>query len=287
VQTIGTGAQPAKLCSCTGIRGCSLCSNPDLRKAHGLHPLRAGLGVSTRLLQFESLTDGSFVLHEEGHIISQDELQVPFEGFECIQEVVRGGVAAEASILQEIEAWPWQPSQSGRWKQDFGPRANFKKQLVKVPDNWHGFPKYAREILNHVRGRSAKLTDFEPVECLLLKYETERGANHALHIDDTWLWGERIVGVSLASSSVFTFYEPVGDVAVRVILPPRSAYIISGCVRFDWHHGIFIEDIEGTRVALTFRELTQELAATEVGQLAMLRAQGTVGPPSQEATSEQ
>lgn len=39
-------------------------------------------------------------------------------------------------ILVTLQSWPWQPSQSGRWKQDFGPKANFKKQQVKLPDTW-------------------------------------------------------------------------------------------------------------------------------------------------------
>ena len=34
------------------------------------------------------------------------------------------------------------------------------------------------------------------------QYDSERGANHALHVDDTWLWGERIIGVCLGSESV-------------------------------------------------------------------------------------
>ena len=39
-------------------------------------------------------------------------------------------------ILETLQSWPWQPSQSGRWKQDFGPKANFKKQQVKLPEAW-------------------------------------------------------------------------------------------------------------------------------------------------------
>ena len=35
-----------------------------------------------------------------------------------------------------MQSWPWQPSQSGRWKQDVGPKANFKKQQVKLPEAW-------------------------------------------------------------------------------------------------------------------------------------------------------
>merc|ERR1712187_402837 len=112
-----------------------------------------------------------------------------------------------------------------------------------------------------------------------LRYESDRGANHALHVDDTWLWGERIIGISLRGEAVFTFYEPQSGTMVRVPLPRRSAYVLSGNVRYDWQHGIMAEDIEGERIALTFRELTPEVVVSELGQVALARATQTAEPP--------
>ncbi|CAK8988753.1 DNA N6-methyl adenine demethylase (N6-methyl adenine demethylase 1) [Durusdinium trenchii] len=178
----------------------------------------------------------------------------------------------ERQILQSLQSWPWQPSQSGRWKQDFGPKANFKKQQVKIPETWEGFPSCSHQLLELLRGKTETLRDFEAVECLSLWYDSDRGASHALHVDDLWLWGQRIVGVSLQSPSIFTFFDPVNSVCVRVPLPQRSAYLINGRVRVDWQHGILAEDIWGPRVAMTFRELTEPMAQTELGRQALERA---------------
>eukprot|EP00439_Symbiodinium_sp_Y106_P082592 s1139_g22.t1 len=209
---------------------------------------------------------------EDGERISGADLQVPFEGLELFHEVLPGGEDMEMEILAQLQAWPWQPSQSGRWKQDFGPKANFKKQQVKVPETWKGFPAWSHQLLSNLLCRSETLQSFEAVECLSLWYDADRGANHALHVDDLWLWGDRILGVSMQSASVFTFYDPVNQVVVRVPLPRRSAYLISGRVRVDWQHGLLAEDISGPRVAITFRELTEAVASSELGQLALERA---------------
>lgn len=110
------------------------------------------------------------------------------------------------------------------------------------------------------------------VRCLSLLYDSKRGANHALHVDDLWLWGPRILGVSLKSDAFFTFFEPSNEILVRVKLRRRSAYLINGLCRVHWQHGLLAEDILGPRVAITFRELTEEVAASDLGREALQRA---------------
>ena len=46
---------------------------------------------------------------------------------------------------------------------------------------------------------------FEPVEVNVLEYKEEKGSNIAPHMDDLWLWGERIFGLNLLSDTVMTF----------------------------------------------------------------------------------
>lgn len=65
---------------------------------------------------------------------------------------------------------------------------------------------------------------------------------------------------------------------VRVPLPRRSAYVMTGRARYDWQHGIFAEDIDESRVALTYRELTPELVATDLGREALAMAKLVVTP---------
>lgn len=247
-----------------------------------MHPLRPYAPVARASLGFDD--EGEAVLRfDDGRVERARSLPTPFEGFELLRDLVEDP-EEEAALLQEMEAWPWRPSQSGRWKQDFGPKANFKKRLVKVPEDWQGLPSYAHRLLRRLRARCGLLGDFDVAEFLSLLYDPDEGANHALHVDDVWLWGERIVGVSLRGAATFTFYDPVGQIEVRVPLPRRSAYVLSGAVRFKWQHGILDGDIESPRVALTFRELTPEIAATEQGQVALARAQGLATAPATAAS---
>ncbi len=49
------------------------------------------------------------------------------------------------------------------------------------------------------------VSGFEPVEVNVLEYDEERGSNIAPHMDDMWLWGERIFGINLLADTVMTF----------------------------------------------------------------------------------
>lgn len=267
----------AKLCSCYGVRSCAFCRDPAVREAHAMYPIRPEVSTASGVLCLEA-EGGPTVRFSDGRVLHANELPVPFTGFELLHDAIIDS-EAETTLLSEIGAWPWQPSQSGRLKQDFGPRANFKRRQVKIPDDWHGLPRYAHGILKQLRIRCSTLDGFEVAECLALRYDSDRGANHALHTDDRWLWGDRIVGVSLRSSSAFTFYEPSSQLCLRVPLPQRSAYVLSGMVRSEWQHGILAEDIQDVRIVLTFRELTTELISTDVGQTILERARGIVEPP--------
>eukprot|EP00933_Yihiella_yeosuensis_P047271 TRINITY_DN43023_c0_g1_i1.p1 TRINITY_DN43023_c0_g1~~TRINITY_DN43023_c0_g1_i1.p1 ORF type:complete len:308 (-),score=66.86 TRINITY_DN43023_c0_g1_i1:15-917(-) len=270
-----------KSCTCFGIRSCQLCKDPALREAYNMQPVRDELPECSAVYTLVDASGGTCTLRsDDGRTVSGDELPVPFTGLYFLEEVLEDGEKGEEALLAELEAWPWQPSQSGRWKKDFGPRANFKKRAVKVPTDWKGFPPLIRQTLDKIVSSCDVLEGFHAAESLALKYDHDRGANHALHIDDLWLWGERIIGVSLQSESVFTFYDQNNQIAVRIPLPRRSAYIISGRARFDWQHGLLSEDIVGPRIAITYRELTQELEETETGKIVLARAQCIASAPS-------
>jgi hypothetical protein len=59
-----------------------------------------------------------------------------------------------------------------------------------------------------------------------LEYEPSRGAAIAPHIDDSWIWGGRIVTCSLLSCSIMEFIR--NNRQISVALPPRSVLIMSG-----------------------------------------------------------
>ncbi|GIY06898.1 alpha-ketoglutarate-dependent dioxygenase alkB homolog 4 [Caerostris darwini] len=108
----------------------------------------------------------------------------------------------EESLINSIDQIPWSPSQSGRKKQDFGPKVNFKKKKAKI-GNFKGLPKFSQTILERFQ-QCKELSDFYPVELCHLDYSPDRGSAIDPHIDDFWIWGGRLVTVNLASSTVLT-----------------------------------------------------------------------------------
>ncbi|VDK32536.1 unnamed protein product [Taenia asiatica] len=193
----------------------------------------------------------------------------------------------ETTLIKKIDESPWLPSQSGRNKQDFGVKVNFKKQRIAFK-YFTGLPDYSRFLVQRLHQRmrvdGAKFEDFYPVELCNLEYLPERGAAITPHVDDTWLWGERIVLLNLSSATSMTFTLPASGPGVseewerykvfaasqvpspQVNLPPsiavplprRSLLIMAGKARFTWLHAINREDILERRLSLTMRELSDE-----------------------------
>jgi len=148
----------------------------------------------------------------------------------------------------------WKMSQSGRSKQDFGPQANFKKQKVKlrelpgVPSCLVGLRDLASQAVEKLTG-----SRFQAVEMSALDYRPSTGSSLDSHIDDTWIWGPRVVGISLLSATLMSFERD--GVEILVPLPPRSLFLLSGPARSEWKHGIRAEAIQARRVSVTMREL--------------------------------
>ena len=114
-----------------------------------------------------------------------------------------------------------------------------------------------------------------------LEYDVEKGSSIDPHIDDCWIWGERIPTLSMLSDSVLTMNKYTGsrynledtktyqrivprtfesdkveDCILRIPMPRRSLLILYGDLRYDWEHSILRQDVDGRRVCLTYRELT-------------------------------
>ena len=164
----------------------------------------------------------------------------------------------EIQLKEAIYELPWKLSQSGRRKQDFGPQANFKKKKLKV-GNFTGLPSFSQKIVKRFRSHR-KLSNFNPVEVCHLEYSSERGSSIDPHIDDEWLWGERLVTLSLCSTSILTLSNEnlFGDIIIQVPMPQRSLLVLQGGARHVWKHSIKRSDVDGLRLAVTFRELSNE-----------------------------
>lgn len=141
---------------------------------------------------------------------------------------------------------------------------NFKKRKLKI-GSFSGLPSYSEQLINKMRREVEGLTDFRPVEMCNLDYSPERGAAIDPHLDDTWLWGERLVTLNLLSDTILTFSLPSSSgehasfsVHVEIHMPRRSLVMVAGTARHRWHHCIKRTHVTSRRVAMTLRELSEE-----------------------------
>lgn len=156
---------------------------------------------------------------------------------------------------------PWVPSQEGRSKQDYGPKVSFLKKKASV-GNFGGFPDFAVNLMNRMQVQHPKmLGDFVPVEFCILEYTPERGSYIRPHYDDKWIWGDRLITVNLLSATTLRltreFKTPPFEILIR--MPARSLIVIQGEARYDWHHSIRRYDIRSRRIAMTWREFSDEI----------------------------
>lgn len=115
----------------------------------------------------------------------------------------------ENELMVHIDEVPWDLSQSGRRKQNYGPKCNFKKRRVRT-ENFCGYPAFTKFIQDRFSSSVDVLQGFQTVEQCSLEYSIERGASIDPHIDDCWIWGERIPTVNLLTDSVLTLRRYVG-----------------------------------------------------------------------------
>lgn len=105
-----------------------------------------------------------------------------------------------------------------------------------------------------LRDRAADFAGLDPhdlVQVLLIRYDP--GAGIGWHRDRPVF--DRIVGISLGAETTLEFRQrtQTGFRRVKLPLPPRCAYRLSGEVRHEWEHGIATHD--ALRYSVTFRSL--------------------------------
>ncbi|XP_066293713.1 alpha-ketoglutarate-dependent dioxygenase alkB homolog 4-like isoform X2 [Branchiostoma lanceolatum] len=149
--------------------------------------------------------------HIEGSQCQTEEMDFP--GVLVVEDFITP--EEEADIVTVIEGAEWKMSQSGRKKQDFGPKVNFKKKKLKL-GCFTGLPNFSASLLDRMKSHDL-LKDFTPVEQCHLDYDPSRGSAIDPHFDDFWLWGERLVTVNLLADSVLTMScEEKGKVEVTI-----------------------------------------------------------------------
>jgi alkylated DNA repair protein alkB family protein 4 len=199
----------------------------------------------------------------------------------------------ELKLINGIDDMPWTLSQSGRRKQNLGPKCNFKRNKLNC-GNFNGFPQFSKFVQEKFCNIPI-LKTFHCVEQCSLEYDPSRGASIDPHIDDCWIWGERIVTVNMLSDSMLTMtyntkvdhynlqhvknyravlnekgHENVTEECyqikqheinkvypiIRIPMPNRSLLVLFNSARYDWEHRILREDVTTRRVCLAYREFT-------------------------------
>ncbi len=287
-----TEAPSQKMCACSGVRWCAACRAPDRRAHWGLRePVAEPDFLRDRAVAPGRRADGSRI-----HLFDVASQRVPgLEGFSglMVWPDFVSEVEAEA-LLADIDARPFQPAQSGKAKQHFGPRMNFRKRRMNA-SRFDGLPRYARALEARVRqrldpaaapaGLVEALNEFETTDAFVLRYEAAQASNLDPHVDDTWAYGELILALSLERDGWLTFLDadPQNGVerpfeCVRAHLPARSMALLYGRARYDWFHGIRALDVVGRRTSITLRTLGSSLRSTDEGRAVRARAEQQLAP---------
>nr|XP_018897317.1 PREDICTED: alpha-ketoglutarate-dependent dioxygenase alkB homolog 4 [Bemisia tabaci] len=263
----------SNFCGCKGVRTCFKCE--------------AEYGLNNACVASSDEVDNSFVYCADCDLCWQgwspdSVLSHPNHGeknFRIEGVYVKNNFISQAegeSLIQFLDSMPWDLSQSGRRKQNFGPKCNFKHRKMKL-GNFNGFPKGTEFIQKRFKEVDI-MKDYQTIEQCSLEYDPARGALIDPHIDDCWVWGERIVTVNLLSDSVLTLRKYHGDNSkynlfysnhepkvetlrdsyptVRIPMPKNSLLVLYGEARYEWEHLIFREDITSRRVCIAYREFT-------------------------------
>ncbi|VVC95368.1 unnamed protein product [Leptidea sinapis] len=191
-------------CGCKGCRTCLICENQygaaglklslDKNKSYVYCPLcaKAWSGWDTNLYKEHP--------NHEGHSIE-------FPGVFILLDFITQ--EEENDLMTCIDEVPWDTSQSGRRKQNYGPKTNFKKKKL-VLGKFDGFPQFSKYIQDRFNCVDL-LEGYEVIEQCSLEYDPNKGASIDPHIDDCWVWGERIVTVNCLSDTALTMTPYKGD----------------------------------------------------------------------------
>ncbi|XP_076065928.1 alpha-ketoglutarate-dependent dioxygenase alkB homolog 4 [Oratosquilla oratoria] len=150
---------------------------------------------------------------------NHEGVPIRFKGVRIVMDFI--SEAEEEVLLRQLDEVPWDLSQSGRRKQNYGPKCNFKKRRVKL-DGFDGYPAFSHFIQERFKTVPI-LKGFQTVEQCSLEYSLERGASIDPHIDDCWIWGERIPTLSMLSDSVLTLKRFQG---------PANKYNLSDTIQY-------------------------------------------------------
>ena len=211
-------------CCCTRIRSCKLCNKRPLYEP-------------TRIDTTNAVDVPGLILLPDFLTLSEEKSLVQFLDNEdtLFQPCISSACSKDESITNASKVRNWTPSQSGRRKQDFGPKINFLRRRAKLDTDFEPIPGIVGDALRRLSSctevvqpdnyefnfkHSGTATEtsgmpygtvkdvmhgFRAAEMVALEYSPVRGSHIDPHLDDTWAWGPRIVGFNLLSGTELIF----------------------------------------------------------------------------------
>ena len=165
-------------------------------------------------------------------------------------------VDEEEAAMAAIEAEPLHPMEmhgvsSKRLVEHYGFNYDYAGWTVEKG-------KQIPPFLTSLRETAASAAEVSPAsleEALITKYP--QGAGIGWHRDAP-MFGSPVIGISLASACEFRFRRKTGDVyeLFKIMLEPRSCYIMGGEARGVWQHSI--DQTPALRYSITFRTVKRK-----------------------------
>jgi len=163
-------------------------------------------------------------------------------GFTLIEDFLTD--AEEAELLRQIDASEWNTSLKRR-TQHYGYEYNYTtKDASKAAPP---IPEWCQFVIDRLN-----LSE-RPDQMIVNEYCSGQGI--AAHIDNTKIFGDTIVSVSLGATVTMDFSRK--QEKQPVVLPRKSAVILKDDARYQWFHGISTSAVKKgmRRVSLTFRKV--------------------------------
>ena len=154
----------------------------------------------------------------------------------------------ELELLDNINKSKWN-TEIRRRTQHYGFRYPYKNttKLIKTDP----IPKFLQGILEKLNDQTGK--DFDQI--IINEYEPGHGI--CPHVDNTYLFGDTVVSLSLQSNTIMDFTNYGKHIEVELLR--KSIVILQKDARYKWRHGIEAIKMDnniqrGKRVSITFRE---------------------------------
>ena len=189
-------------CGCNGCRSCYICEKEfnlptsnlkdELAKQYGEQCYIFCIQCNRIVLTKDWDSSHFGICDGSGH--HNEAISKDFPGVQIITDFV--SESEEKELITNLDTLNWDTSVSGRRKQNFGPRANFNKRKAKPGEHFRGFPKCTKFIQDRFQNIPS-LESYQTIEQCSIEYRPETGAYIEPHVDDCWIWGERIVQLNM------------------------------------------------------------------------------------------